>query len=43
MIRSPKLCDLFYKTERRIYEKEMLEKIYNESIQTLHQYDFKNN
>lgn len=35
MIRSPKLCDLFFKEERRVYEKKQLDKIYAESILTL--------
>ena len=40
MIRSPKLCDMMYKAERKRFEKEQLEKINQESIHTLRQYNF---
>lgn len=35
MIRSPKLCDLMYKAERKQYEKDKLDKIHEQCVLTL--------
>ena len=41
MIRSPILCDMFQKEERRRFETELLEKRLEDSIHILRQYNFK--
>ena len=40
MIRSPNLCDMVYKTERRRYSKEKLKELREESINNLRMYKF---
>ena len=35
MIRSPKLCDLFYKAERKRNTKKQMDKIHEHSVHTL--------
>ena len=40
MIRSPKLCDLIYKTERKRYNEDKLREIHEKSVFTLRQYKF---
>ena len=40
MMSSPKLCDLFYKAQRRKYEKDQLQAVLDNHIETLRQYKF---
>ena len=43
MIRSPKMCDLIQKAERRYLSKERLKKVKENAVLTLRQYEFDNN
>ena len=40
IIRSPMLCDMFHKEERKRFETEQIEKRLQESIHILRQYNF---
>ena len=40
MIKSPKLCDLMFKAERKRYNKKQLEKLHEQSVLVLRQYEF---
>lgn len=39
VIRSPLLCNVFYKTERKLYEKEKLDSINQQCVLTTRQYN----
>ena len=40
MLRSPKMCDLFFKSEKKRHSQEALKKLNDAAILTLRQYNF---